>query len=119
MQRLIATGRLGKDPELQESEKNGNTLMYCPFSVATDGMYSKEKDERETLWLDFVTYGGLAERIAKHLQKGDVVEVVFQVVRATVEIKGKNVQTYKLRVLEVNFLWVRKWHEKNKEKEVE
>lgn len=112
MQRLTISGRLGKDLELQESRKNGDKLVYCPFSIATEGFYNKEKNERETLWLDFVTYGDLAERMAGHLRKGDVVEVVFQIVRSAVEVQGRNIQTYKLRVLEVNFLWVRTWHEK-------
>lgn len=112
MQRLTVVGRLGKNLEAMTTEKNGEKLVYCPFSVATDGFYSKEKDERETLWMDFAVYGDLAERMEKHLQKGDIVEVVFQAVRKQEEIEGKKIQMYKFRVLEVNFLWVRKWHEK-------
>lgn len=72
MNRIIITGRLGKDPELKTGA-SGNE--YCQFSVAVDRGYTKEGEEKKTDWFRCTAFGQTAAFIEKYFKKGDGIEI--------------------------------------------
>ena len=62
-------GRLGKKPELQ---KVANDKAVVNLSVATNEFYS---DKEVTTWHYVAFWGGSAELVERHLNKGDMVLV--------------------------------------------
>ena len=72
-------GNLGRDPELRRSNKD---LAITTFSVAT-----KHRDE--TTWHNIVTFGNLAENMAKMLSKGSLVAVKGRISIKTYEKDGQ------------------------------
>jgi single-strand DNA-binding protein len=69
MNKLIAIGRLGKDPE--EFSTRGETIG-ARFSLATDTGYGERKS---TTWFSSTAFGKKAEFAMKYLRKGDKVYV--------------------------------------------
>lgn len=67
--RVILTGRVGRDVELKTS-KNGNS--YCAISLATNTGYG---ENRRTDWHNITAFGKVAEACARNLVKGAIVEV--------------------------------------------
>lgn len=61
--RVILSGRLGKDPEL----KTVGDKMVCNVSLATS---EKRKDKEVTEWHNCVFWGKAAEVMQKYAQKG-------------------------------------------------
>jgi len=62
--RLIISGRLGADPELNTKSK----IPVCQLSVATPG---KMSDGEQTVeWVKVVCFGNQAESCSKYLTKG-------------------------------------------------
>ena len=66
MHKVIAIGRLGRDPFVHTT-KNGNT--FTTFPIAADGPGDK------TTWFKVVTWGKLAEVCGQYLRKGRLVYV--------------------------------------------
>ena len=65
-QKLIACGRVGKNPEYSTSA-SGNGL--AKFSLAVD---DRDKGKDVTLWLNCVVFGRAAELCRDHVAKGDM-----------------------------------------------
>ena len=65
-------GRLTTDPELRTT---GNGVAYVQFSLAVN-KYSKSKDDKKVIFVNFTAWQTTAEYFAKHARKGDVVYVV-------------------------------------------
>lgn len=71
---VILSGRLGKDPELKQTHKDGTP--YCVLLVATDEPYFSEGERKEsTEWHSVMVFGKQGENCAKCLTKGQQVEV--------------------------------------------
>ena len=69
MNRVILSGRLGNDPEIQELG-NGNAVVNV--SIATSKIYVKDGERQEvTDWHRCVAFGKMAEVISQHWRKGD------------------------------------------------
>lgn len=95
-------GKLNKDPELKHGSESGNP--YTILSFPTEGLYNKEKDERETVWIDFFVGGDLAERVCKYLKKGDVVLIKYILLPVKVELEGGARKFYRPFVTDIDFI---------------
>jgi single-strand DNA-binding protein len=69
--RIVLTGRLTRDPELRYTTTG---RAVCNFTLAVDRRFSSQ-GERETDFIDIVTWAKLAEVCANHLTKGRLVGV--------------------------------------------
>lgn len=65
---IAAHGRIGKDPK-QIATKTGTTMAAA--SIAVD---VSQREEQETLWLNVVAFGHVAESLLRHSQ-GDLISV--------------------------------------------
>ena len=72
MQKLILTGRLGRDPEVRKSQNSSDE--YVTFTVATN---SRSKGVEKTTWYDIITtHDNRVKGIVPHLKKGSAVYIV-------------------------------------------
>ena len=67
MNKTILLGRLTKDPEIRYSQTN-NT-KFANFTLAVNRKYVKQGEERQTDFINIVTYSKLAEFVEKYLKK--------------------------------------------------
>jgi single-strand DNA-binding protein len=72
LNRIILIGRLTRDPELRYTP---NGVAVTTFSLAVDRPYSNQQGERETDFINIVTWRGLAETCANYLKKGRMAAV--------------------------------------------
>lgn len=68
MNKVILLGRLTKNPEIRYSQKNN--MMVANFTLAVNRKYAKPGEERQTDFINIVTYSKLAEFIQKYLKQG-------------------------------------------------
>lgn len=74
LNKVILIGRLGKDPEVRESQSG--TAKWGSFSLATHrGVRRGDQWQEETDWHRITCFGALAERCGSFLQKGALVAV--------------------------------------------
>jgi len=64
--KAIVIGRLAADPELKTTP---NGVSVCSFRIAVDRAYTKG-DNKQTDWLEIVTWQARAEFVAKFFTKG-------------------------------------------------
>lgn len=82
---ITITGRLGRDPELKHYEKKNNeSRALCSYSLAVT-KYDFKEEKKVTVWTDVTTFGDQAERDAKNLAKGNLVQVV-----GDLQVKGRD-----------------------------
>lgn len=67
--RIVLTGRLTRDPELRYTTSG---KAVCSFTLAVDRRFSSQ-GEKETDFIDIVTWQKQAELCANHLTKGRLV----------------------------------------------
>lgn len=74
MNRAIIIGRLGKDPEIRNTQSGSSVAS---FSVATDHSIKNESNEwkQATEWHNIVVFGKRAEFAEQYLQKGKLVYI--------------------------------------------
>ena len=87
MNKCIFIGNLTRDPEYQTT---GSGVSLCRFSIAVNRSYSNANGERETDFINIVTWRGLADNCSKYLFKGSKVCVVGQLQNRTYEDKDGN-----------------------------
>ena len=68
MNKTILLGRLTKNPDIKYSQTNN--VMIATFTLAVNRKYVKEGEERETDFINVVTYSKLAEFVNKYITKG-------------------------------------------------
>lgn len=68
MNKVILLGRLTKNPEIRYSQKNN--MMVANFTLAVNRKYVKPGEERQTDFINIVTYSKLAEFVQKYLKQG-------------------------------------------------
>ncbi|MFI3129477.1 MAG: single-stranded DNA-binding protein [Bacillota bacterium] len=72
MNKVFIVGNLTRDPEAQVTTSG---ISYCRFSVAVSRRFANASGERETDFLNCITWRGLADNCAKYLKKGNKVAV--------------------------------------------
>src|SRR5690606_23279083 len=72
LNRIILIGRLVADPQLRYTQ---NGTAVANFRIAVDRPFSNQQGERETDFIDIVTWRRLAEVCANNLGKGRLVGV--------------------------------------------
>ena len=75
MQKLIITGRLGREPEMRFTPAG---QQVTNFSVATDRRYTTAEGEKKivTTWFNCEVWGKLAEVCNQYLHKGNQVGII-------------------------------------------
>ena len=68
MNKVILLGRLTKNPDIKYSQTNN--MMVASFSLAVNRKYVKQGEERQTDFINVVTYSKLAEFVQKYLKVG-------------------------------------------------
>ncbi len=72
LNRIILIGRLTRDPELRYTP-NGKAVTR--FTLAVDRPYKNKQGEKETDFIDIITWGLQAENCANYLSKGKLAAV--------------------------------------------
>jgi len=70
--RIILIGRLTRDPELRYTP-SGDPV--CNFSLAVDRPFTSQNGEKQTDFIDVVTWRKVAEQVSQYLSKGRLVAV--------------------------------------------
>ena len=86
MNKCILIGRLTRDPEPSTTSSG---VSLCRFSIAVDRNFRNQNGEKETDFLNIVTWRGLADNCAKYLTKGSKVAVCGQIQTRTYEVDGQ------------------------------
>lgn len=84
MNRVVLTGRLGKDPELK---KTSTGKSVCDFSIAVDE-YKKEEGAPAN-WINCQAWNAQAEYLDNYAWCGDKVLVEGRVSNSTYELNGE------------------------------
>jgi single-strand DNA-binding protein len=72
LNRVILIGRLTRDPELRYTPSG---VPVARFTVAVDRDYQSPQGERQTDFIDIVSWRKLAETVSSHLSRGRLVAV--------------------------------------------
>lgn len=72
LNRIVLIGRLTRDPELRYTP---NGVAIATFSLAVDRPRANQQGQRETDFIDIVTWRQLAELCANYLSKGKLAAV--------------------------------------------
>ena len=99
MNKVIITGRLGRDTEIKASN---NGTEYINFSVACDRRQPKDK-ERVTDWIPCTAFGKTAAFINKYFHKGDGIMLQGRMESNTSESHGEKRTFWNVTVEEVEF----------------
>lgn len=73
LNRVILIGRLTHDPELRYTPGQG--VAVATFSLAVDRPFTNQQGQRDTDFINIVTWRKLAETCANYLNKGRLVAV--------------------------------------------
>lgn len=73
LNQVILIGRLTHDPELRYTAGGG--VAVTTFSIAVDRPFTNQQGERDTDFINIVTWRKLAETCANYLKKGRMVAV--------------------------------------------
>lgn len=93
-------GRLTRDPEIRYTQNNTPVASY---SIAVDRNYSKDQD-RQTDFIDIVSWNKAAEFVSKWFKKGSLIVVVGRLqVRKWQDKDGNNRISYEVISEEVSF----------------
>ncbi len=103
LNRIILIGRLVKDPELRYTP---NGVPVATFRLAVDRPFtSSQTGQRETDFVDIVTWRKLAETCAQHLSKGRLVCIEGRLqVRSYETQDGQKRRAYEVVADNVQFL---------------
>jgi len=70
---VVLIGRLVKDPDLRKT-KDGKSV--ASFRLASDDSYSRDGQEKTTIFIDVTVFGNRADTVAKYMRQGTNVAVV-------------------------------------------
>ncbi|MCL1802144.1 MAG: single-stranded DNA-binding protein [Eubacteriaceae bacterium] len=71
LNKVALVGRLVRDPEPRQS----SSVQVTRFSLAVERAFKSKSGERETDFINIVTFGRLAEVCAQYLKKGRLISV--------------------------------------------
>ena len=98
---VVLTGRLTADPELKTT---GSGISVCSFSIAVDRRYSKSAEERQTDFINIVTWRSSAEFVSKYFKKGQMIAIEGSIqTRKYVDRDGKNRTAFEVVANNVQF----------------
>ena len=101
LNKVILMGRLTHDPELR---KTASDKSVTSFSLAVDRNYAKDKEKRETDFLDCVAWRNTAEFICRNFAKGSLIAVVGRLeVRPWEDKQGQKRRSTEIIVDDVYF----------------
>lgn len=109
MNKVILTGNLCKDVELQQTQKGRELLTNC---VAVQRDFKNANGEYESDFINIVVWGGTAAYLAKYGNKGDRVELVGRWRVDTAEVNGEKQYYHKCEVEQVRVFSQNKKEEK-------
>ena len=72
LNKIILMGRLTRDPELRRTESG---TAVCSFSIAVDRDFKSKNGEKETDFIDIVSWRATAEFVSKYFQKGSMIAI--------------------------------------------
>ena len=72
LNKIILMGRLTRDPELRRTESG---TAVCSFSIAVDRDFKSKNGEKETDFIDIVSWRATAEFVSKYFQKGSLIAI--------------------------------------------
>lgn len=102
MNKTFLIGRLTKDPELRYTESN---KAIANFTVAIDRQYTNSQGEKETDFINIVTFQKQAENVKKYVSKGSQVAVDGRIQTRNYEDKdGKRIYVTEVIADRVQFL---------------
>lgn len=102
MNKCVFIGNLTRDPEHQTV---GSGISLCRFSIAVNRTFANANGERETDFINIVTWRGLADNCAKYLTKGSKVCVCGALQMRSYEDKDGNKRTtYEVVADDVEFI---------------
>lgn len=99
MNKIIITGRLGRDPEMKVAN-SGTELTN--FTVAVDRR-TRKGEEKKTDWINCTAFGKTAAFVNQYFQKGDGVVVIGRMESNTSESNGERRTWWGVTVEEVEF----------------
>lgn len=114
MNKTFLIGRLTKDPELRYTESN---KAIASFTIAIDRQYINAQGEKETDFINIVTFQKQAENVKKYVTKGSQIAIDGRIQTRNYEDKdGKRVCVTEIVADRVQFLDAKKG-EKSVQKE--
>ena len=88
--KAILIGRLTADPELKQTP---NGVSVCSFSIACDRAFSGRNGERQTDFINIVTWRQQAEFVSKYFSKGRLIGIDGSIQTRNYEDKNRNKRT--------------------------
>jgi len=101
LNRIILIGRLVADPQLRYTQ---NGTAVANFRIAVDRPFTNQQGERETDFIDIVTWRRLAEVCANNLAKGRLVGVEGRLQVREYEYEGQRRRQAEVVADNVQFL---------------
>lgn len=102
MNKCIFVGNLTRDPETSTTNSG---ISLCRFSIAVNRTYTGANGERETDFINIVTWRGLADNCSKYLSKGSKVCVCGQLQTRTYEAQdGSKRNAFEIVAEDVEFI---------------
>ncbi|NSW83928.1 MAG: single-stranded DNA-binding protein [Syntrophothermus sp.] len=99
---ITLIGRLTRDPELRYTQ---NGVAVTQFTLAVDRPFTDQNGNKKTDFIDIITWRGLAETCAEHLNKGRLVAVVGRLEIETYETQdGQRRRSARVVAEQVRFL---------------
>lgn len=96
--KAIIVGNITRDPELKALPSG---VQVCSFSVATNEVYTKDNEKVEkTEFHNIVSFGKLAENIAKYMKKGSQIYVEGKIQTRSWEADG--IKKYRTEIVAQN-----------------
>lgn len=101
LNRIVLIGRLCADPELRYTP---NGVAVATFTLAVDRQFKNQNGEKETDFINVVTWRGLAENCANYLKKGKLAAADGRLQIRNYEKDGKKVYVSEVVADNVRFL---------------
>lgn len=101
LNRIVLIGRLVADPQLRYTQTG---VAVTNFRIAVDRQFTNNQGERETDFIDIVTWRKLAEVCANNLSKGRLVGVDGRLQIREYEYEGQRRRQAEVVADNVNFL---------------
>lgn len=100
--KFYAIGRLTEDPadKLRKVTSNGEEVSVCNFSIACDPTSSKGTTD----FYDCVAWRGLADNLAKYMEKGKAIYVEGRPREETYEVDGVKMRKTKYEINTIKFV---------------
>ena len=101
LNKVILMGRITRDPELKYTPSN---VAVCSFSIAIDRRYARPGEQKQTDFINIVTWRNTAEFVSKYFVKGQMINVCGSLQTRTWD-DAQGVKHYATEVVadEVNF----------------